>query len=202
MILFFMIVYVWLNVVDHVLCFDSGATNHITSLRDLFSLEDGPNANTITWAKNVSYLVKGVGSILLVAKNGNSLKILDALYIPRIKKNMLSIFFLEKLRLVVKFVVNDRYMVHDLRSSDTIVASSTLFHGLYKLNDCKKNLEILSYTILDFEAILHAKLWLPCFGHLGFDNPVTFLKKKNGCLWSPFEVPSKHVYEGCVLGKM
>ena len=53
--------------------FDSGATKHITSHRDLFtSLDAIPNGNTVTCANNASYPVKGVGKIVLTAANGSS----------------------------------------------------------------------------------------------------------------------------------
>ena len=85
--------------------FDSGATKYITSHKDLFtSLEAIPNANIVTCANTASYLAKGVGSIVLATKNGNPFTILDALYVPIIKKNILSIFSLAKFELVVKFV--------------------------------------------------------------------------------------------------
>ena len=113
--------------------FDSGATKHITSQRILFtSLESAPKGNIVTRANNSSYPVEGVGQIVLNAANCSTFTLYDALYVPRIKKNLLSIFALAKIGLVVKFV-DDRCIVHDLSYGDIIVVSGTLCRGLYKL---------------------------------------------------------------------
>ncbi|MCO5570476.1 hypothetical protein L7F22_024198 [Adiantum nelumboides] len=118
---------------SHVWYFDSGATKHITSHRDLFtSLESVPHGNSVTCANNASYPVQGVGKIVLTAANGSSFTLVDALYVPWIKKNLLSVSALARLGLVVKFV-DDRCTVHDFSSGDEIVASGILCRGLYKL---------------------------------------------------------------------
>ncbi|MCO5585832.1 hypothetical protein L7F22_039765 [Adiantum nelumboides] len=118
---------------SHVWYFDSGATKHITSHRDLFtSLESVHHGNSVTCANNASYPVQGVGKIVLTAANGSSFTLIDALYEPGIKKNLLSVFTLARLGLVVKFV-DDRCTVHDLSFGDEIVASGILCRGLYKL---------------------------------------------------------------------
>ncbi|MCO5598085.1 hypothetical protein L7F22_052176 [Adiantum nelumboides] len=69
---------------------------YVPGIRDMFtSLEAIPNRNTVTCANNASYPIKGVGKIVLNTANGNSFTLLDALYVPMIKKNLLSIFALE-----------------------------------------------------------------------------------------------------------
>ena len=106
--------------------FDSGATKHITSQHSLFtSLEFAPKGNTITCANNSSYPIEGVGQIVLNTANGSTFTLYDVLYVPGIKKNLLSVFALAKIGLVVKFV-DDRCTVHDLSYGDIIVASGTL----------------------------------------------------------------------------
>ena len=59
--------YLVVSVDSDVWYFDSGATKHITSHRDLFTcLEAVPNGNTVTCANNASYPVKGIGKIVLI----------------------------------------------------------------------------------------------------------------------------------------
>ena len=107
--------------------FDSVATKHITSHRDMLTcLEAFPNGSTNTCANNASYLVKGVGKIVLRAANAISFTLSNALYVLGIKKNLLYVFALARLGLVVKFV-DDRCIVHDLSTCDTIIAFGTLF---------------------------------------------------------------------------
>ena len=93
------------------------------------TLESAPTGNTIMCANNSSYPIKGVGKIHPIlgkmVANGSTFTLLDALYVPGIKKNLLSIFALAKNGLVVKFV-DDRCTIHDLRDGNVIVAS-----GLY-----------------------------------------------------------------------
>ena len=59
------------------------------------------------------------------------------------KKNPLSIFALAKLGPVVKFV-DEKCLVHDLSLDGTTMESSTLFCMIYKIDDCKNNVEILA----------------------------------------------------------
>ena len=129
--------------------FDSGATKHITSHRDMFTcLEAVPNGNTVTCANNASYPVKGIGKIVLTSANGSSFTLSDALYVPGIRKNLLSVSALARLGFVVKFV-DDRCTVHDLTSGDTIIASGTLFRGLYRLNMYDKCVEDSTNAVSD-----------------------------------------------------
>ena len=91
--------------------FDSGATKHITSQRSFFSsLESAPTGNTVTCANNSSYPVMGVGKIILTTADGSFFTLSDALFVPGIKKNLLSVSALAKIGLVVKFV-DDRCTV-------------------------------------------------------------------------------------------
>ena len=131
------------------------------------SLETVPTRNSITCADNSSYLVKGVGQIALAATNDNAFTLKDALYVPRIKKNLLSIFALTRVDLVIKFV-DDRCTVHDLSDGDTIVASGSLCRGLYKLNSYEQDVKDVACTIFDMQAVLNAKLWHVHFGHQNF----------------------------------
>jgi len=150
-------------VVDSDLCyFDSGATKHITLQRTMFtSLESSPTGNTVTCADNSSYPVKGVGTIVLTAANGSPFTLKDALYVLGIKKNLLSVFALTRVGLVVKFV-DDKCTVHDLSSSDTIVASGSLSRGLYKLNSYVECVEDVTCTVSNLQAVSDAKLWHAC----------------------------------------
>ena len=113
------------------------------------------------------YPVKGVGSIVLTAANGSAFTLKDALYVPGIKKNLLSVSALTRFGLIVKFV-DDRCTVHDLSSGDTIVASGSLSRGLYKLDAYVNCVEDVACAASDLKAVSDAKLWHARFGHLNF----------------------------------
>ena len=106
--------------------FDNGVSKHVTSHKGLFSsLNLALVGSTIMCANKSSYLVKGVGKIFLVVANGSTFMLTDELYVPWIKKNLLSIFAIAKFVLVVKFV-DDRFIVHDLNNAAIIVAFGSL----------------------------------------------------------------------------
>ena len=62
---------------------------------------------------------------MLKAADGSTFTLLDALYVPGIKKNLLSILALIKIGLLVKFM-DDRCTVHDLSYGDSIIAFGLL----------------------------------------------------------------------------
>ena len=108
--------------------------------------------------------MKGVGTIVLTSVNGSAFTLKDALYVHGIKKNLLSVSALTRFGLIVKFV-HDRCTVHDLSSGDTIVASSLLSRGLYRLD---AYVNFVACAISNLKAISDAKLWHAHFGHLNF----------------------------------
>ena len=124
-----------------------------------------------------------------------------ALYVPRIKKNLLSVSTFAKIGLIVKFV-DDRCIVHDLSSGDTIIASGLLCRGLYKLHTYGKCVEDSACVIVDSHAISDAKLWHARFGHLNFASLLRLQKFEMMSSLPKLEAPSKHVCEGYILGKM
>lgn len=56
--------------------------------------------------------VKGVGKIVLTAANGGAFTLSDVLWVPEIKKNLLSMSAIARGGLMVKFW-DDRFSVHD-----------------------------------------------------------------------------------------
>ena len=118
-------------------------------------------------ANDSSYPVQGVGQIVLIAADGSTFTLSDVLYVPGIKKNLLSVFALAKIGLVVKFV-DDRCEVHDLSHGDSIIASGSLCRGLYKLNTYGSSVKDVACAIVDSQAVVDAKLWHARLGHLNF----------------------------------
>ena len=114
---------------------------------------------------------------------------------------MLSIFALAKIGLVVKFV-DDRCTIHELSNGDNIIASGSLCCGLYKLNTYGSRVKDVACAIVDSRAVVDAKLWHICFGHLNFASLLCLQKSKMVSSLPKLETPSKHVCEGCILGKM
>ena len=114
---------------------------------------------------------------------------------------MLLVFALAKIGLVVKFV-DERCTVHDLSDGDHIIASSSLCCGLYKLNTYGSSVKDVACAIVDSQVVVDAKLWHARFGHLNFASLLRLQKSEMVSSLPKLETPSKHVCEGCILGKM
>ena len=90
----------------------------------------------------------GVGKIILTTADGSPFILSDALFVPGIKKNLLSVSALAKVGLIVTFV-DDKCTVHDLSNGDVIIASGILCRGLYKLIDYKRSINDSACAIKD-----------------------------------------------------
>ena len=180
--------------------FDSGASKHITSCKSFFvSLKDAPKGGHVVCANNASYPIIGVGEIELTSANGGVILLKNALYVPGIKKNLISVPLIAKAGLHVHFV-DDKCKVHDLSNGDTIVMSGTLCNGLYRLDTYKgvASNALVAHT----SSLTEMELWHARFGHLNF-NSLLYLQKKDMVIGLPtLESIEKHACEGCILGKM
>ena len=85
---------------------------------------------------------------MLIAADGNTFTLSNVLYVPGIKKNLLSVSTLAKIGLVVKFV-DDRCIIHDLSVGESIIASGSLCRGLYKLNAYGSNVKDVACGVVD-----------------------------------------------------
>ena len=108
---------------------------------------------------------------------------------------------LAKIGLVVKFV-DDKCTIHDLSDGDSIIASGSLCRGLYKLNTYGSSVKDVACVVVDSQAVVDAKLWHAHLGHLNFASLLRLQKSEMVSSLPKLETPSKHVCEGCILGKM
>lgn len=69
----------------------------------------------------------------------------------------MSVSALAKVGLVVKFV-DDRCTIHDLSDGNTVVASRSLCHGLYRLAAYEQCVKDVACTASDLQAVSDAKL--------------------------------------------
>lgn len=117
--------------------------------------------------------VEAAGKIVLATANGNTFMLRDSLYVSGIKKSLLLVSMLTRFGLVVKFV-DDKCIVYYLSYGDIIVASSSLLHGLYKLNYYDKCMEDLACVVSYLQVLSYAKLWHALFGQLNFASLLQF----------------------------
>ncbi|MCO5578916.1 hypothetical protein L7F22_032765 [Adiantum nelumboides] len=111
--------------------FDSGASRHITSRKDLFcSLDAAPVGKKVTCSNNASYPIKGIGKILITISDGSDLCLPDVLYVPMIKKNLLSVSSLAKNGLRVIFE-DDRCIVRDRENGYSLITTGCKVQTLH-----------------------------------------------------------------------
>ncbi|MCO5591502.1 hypothetical protein L7F22_045486 [Adiantum nelumboides] len=181
--------------------FDSGASRHITSRKDLFSsLDAAPAGKKVTCANNASYPIKGVGKILITISDGSDLCLPDVLYVPGIKKNLLSVSSLAKNGLRVIFE-DDRCIVRDRENGYSLITTGTLENGLFLLDHYEKQIQAC-IAETKTQAMQDAELWHARFGHVGYGSLMTLQRHNMVHDLSLLEMPPRHVCEGCVLGKM
>eukprot|EP00253_Pinus_taeda_P001615 PITA_01615 len=75
---------------------DSGASRHFTSYKEaLYNLIKKETNLEIVLGDNSKYPVKGVGNVILQLNHGNTIHLQDVLYVPDLKKNLVSISAME-----------------------------------------------------------------------------------------------------------
>ncbi|MCO5579590.1 hypothetical protein L7F22_033447 [Adiantum nelumboides] len=174
---------------------------HITSRKDLFcSLDAAPAGKKVTCANNASYPIKGVGKILITISDGSDLCLPDVLYVPGIKKNLLSVSSLAKNGLRVIFE-DDRCIVRDRENGYSLITTGTLENELFVLDHYEKQIQAC-IAETKTRAMQDAELWHARFGHVGYGSLMTLQRHNMVHDLSLLEMPPRHVCEGCVLGKM
>ncbi|MCO5563862.1 hypothetical protein L7F22_017512 [Adiantum nelumboides] len=174
---------------------------HITSRKDLFcSLDAAPAGKKVTCANNASYPIKGVGKILITISDGLDLCLPDVLYVPGIKKNLLSVSSLAKNGLRVIFE-DDRCILRDRENGYSLITTGMLENELFVLDHYEKHIQAC-IAKTKTQAMQDVELWHARFGHVGYGSLMTLQRHDMVHDLSLLEMPPRHVCEGCVLGKM
>ena len=78
---------------------DSGASRHMTGYRSaLTNLTEQKSSVEVKMGDETTYSIRGIGSTSFQLVSGTNMKITEILYVPGIKKNLLSISALEDKR--------------------------------------------------------------------------------------------------------
>lgn len=175
---------------------DSGATQHMSFERD--SLSDYIEFRqpcTVNLGDNGSILAYGKGTYHLLAdldENSQPIALHDVLYLPDLKKNLLSVRAMTKLEASVEFKGNQCR----ISRNGKLLAVGEMQGKLYML----KIVSDEHINIAKDEIDIH--LWHNRFGHLGMDNVEKLMKDKmvEGMKCST-KVGRKSVCEPCIMGK-
>jgi hypothetical protein len=84
---------------------DIGASRHITGDHDnLTSVREKRISRKVELGYNHSYAVKGIGKVFIELESGNNVHLNNVLYVPGLKKNLVSISCLEDKGDIIAFV--------------------------------------------------------------------------------------------------
>ncbi|CAN1824884.1 Retrovirus-related Pol polyprotein from transposon TNT 1-94, partial [Linum perenne] len=142
---------------------DTGATRHVCSDKKMFNtIEEVEDGGKLFMGNSSTAKVKGSGKIVMKMTSGKELTLNGVLYVPEIRKNLVSGSLLNKhgFRMVFE---SDKFT---LSKNNVFVGKGYVVNGLFKLNvmtiSNKKN---ASVYLLESSI-----LWHLSFGHVNFDT--------------------------------
>ena len=110
------------------------ASEHITGFKKSFvKLSEHESPHKVKLGDDYRYPIKGSGESSYKLESGKSMKMKDFLFVPRIKKNLLSISALDAKGIRVAFVDGQVLMWPKGKTIDDVVVIGEQEGGLYKL---------------------------------------------------------------------
>eukprot|EP00253_Pinus_taeda_P019494 PITA_19494 len=177
-------------------CFiDSSASLHMSCNREWFDeYRENIDGTYVCLGDNRSLKVQGYGVICVNLPNGQKKQIHNVMYVPDIKKNLISVSTITDQDLKVEFV-KSQCVVKDVQDQYKIIATGTKVGGLYKLDVTRKSHQGLASTTMST-----VDLWHQRYGHLNHKD--LLLLQKNTMVEGLPILKNDHVEcEACVLGK-
>ncbi|KAD6453316.1 hypothetical protein E3N88_08021 [Mikania micrantha] len=170
---------------------DTGAINHMTGNKDLFSTLDNKTGGTVRFGDNSCVSIEGRGSILLDCKNGEKRLLTDVLYIPYLRSNIFSIGQAEEGGYEIR--IKDGILTMLDQTGAVMMKVQRSANRLYRIRLTKGTPTCLSAEMLEAAWLWHARL-----GHLNFD---TMKQLRNVVEGVPTIVHPNRVCEACLAGK-
>ena len=112
---------------------DNGSSKHMIGYKDSLSCliqKDSPHK--VNLGDDYQYPIKGMGESFYKLQYEKSMKMKEFLYVPSLKKNLISISFLDKKSFIVAFVDGEFLMWPKGKTIDDVVVIG-IDGGLYKL---------------------------------------------------------------------
>ncbi|CAH9072258.1 unnamed protein product, partial [Cuscuta europaea] len=172
---------------------DTGATRHICSNRELFTTFEPSNGEKVWMGNSAHSAVQGVGKVVLKMTSGKELTLNQVLFVPEIRKNLISGSLLNKhgFRMVFE---SDKLV---LSKSGMYVGKGYTCDGLFKLNVMtiiNNNNKIPSAYLLESSNVWHGRL-----GHVNFNSIRRLINMEH---IPKFTIDVKHRCEVCVEAKL
>jgi hypothetical protein len=172
---------------------DCGASKHMTGQRDIFySLKENNFPQKATLGDDYQYPIKGVGESTYKLDLGTPMKMKYVLYVPGLKKNLLSISSLDKKGLRVAFIYGEVLKWHKGKTIEYAISIGTEEGGLYKLKGH-------SNAALTHSTETPCELWHRILAHINY-KALPYVRKVVTDL-PEFKVDHEGVCKGCAKGK-
>jgi hypothetical protein len=141
---------------------DCGGSKHMTGLKgSLSKLIHKDSPHNVKLGDDYQYPIKGVGEASYKLDSGKAMRMKDMLYVPCLKKNLLSISNLDEKGFRVAFVDREVLMWPKGKTFDDAVFIGVQEGGLYKLEGC-------SDSSLIHDTVISSELWHMRFSHLHY----------------------------------
>ncbi|KAJ0462893.1 putative RNA-directed DNA polymerase [Helianthus annuus] len=176
---------------------DTDATLHVCGNKALFStFKEASGEEKLYMGNKATTSIKGEGTIVLKMTSGKELTLTNVLYVPEIRKNLVSGWMLNKFGFRLVFE-SDNFV---LSRCGMFVGKGYALNGMFKMNvmvvnQNKKMNEISTSTYM----IESSNVWNGRLGHVNF-NSLRRLIKLN--LTPTFYIDSDHKCETCVESKL
>ncbi|WJZ90328.1 hypothetical protein VitviT2T_009480 [Vitis vinifera] len=175
---------------------DTGATRHVCSDKKMFStFEPIENGEKVFMGNSATYEIKGQGKVILKMTSGKELTLTNVLYVPEIRKNLVSGSLLNNHGFRLVFESNKVV----LSKSGMYVGKGYISDGMWKLNVMtiiKSNMNKTSTSTYMLES---SNLWHGRLGHVNYD---TLRRLINLNHIPTFQINSNHKCETCVEAKL
>ncbi|GJY18217.1 retrovirus-related pol polyprotein from transposon TNT 1-94 [Tanacetum coccineum] len=174
---------------------DTGATRHVCADKSMFhSFRAVDNGQKLYMGNSATADIKGEGDVILKMTSEKELKLTNVLYVPEIRKNLVSGWLLNKFGFRLVFE-SDKFV---LSKNQMYVGRGYAMNGMFKLNVMVVKNEINKMNSSAY-LIESSNVWHGRLGHVNF-NSMRRLIKFNSI--PNFHIDSKYKCETCVEAKL
>ncbi|XP_071739384.1 uncharacterized protein [Rutidosis leptorrhynchoides] len=135
---------------------DTGATRHVCADKSLFNtFKEVTSGDKMFMGNSATADIKGEGNVILKMTSGKELTLTNVLYVPEIRKNLVSGWLLNKFGFRIVFE-SDKVV---LTKSGVYVGKGYAFNGMFKLNAMVINTEANKTSTTSVYLLESSNVW-------------------------------------------